>query len=87
MRAALADAALMAAAVVAIAAAGGLLGGDAPQRVLTHAAVMLTGVAALQIFSGNTGIVSFGHAAFMGLGAYTVGILTMSAAAAGEPQC
>ena len=41
---------------------------------------MLTAVTALQIFSGNTRIVSFGHAAFMGIGAYSVGILTMSAA-------
>ncbi len=31
-------------------------------------------------FSGNTGIVSFGHAGFMGIGAYLTGILTMPAA-------
>ena len=34
---------------------------------------------ALGIFTGNSGIVSFGHGAFMALGAYTAGILTLPA--------
>ncbi|RWP72650.1 MAG: branched-chain amino acid ABC transporter ATP-binding protein/permease [Mesorhizobium sp.] len=55
-------------------------GGAAMQRVVTYAAIMLTAVLGLQIFSGNSGIVSFGHAAFVGLGAYATGILTMPAA-------
>ncbi len=57
-----------------------LFGGAAMQRVVTYAAIMLTAVLGLQIFSGNTGIVSFGHAAFVGIGAYATGILTMPAA-------
>lgn len=34
-------------------------------------------VVGLQIFSGNTGIISFGHMAFVGLAAYTAALLTM----------
>lgn len=78
MRSALADSFAMAAAVLAIALAVALFGSASMQRVVAHAAVMLAAVLALQLFSGNTRIVSFGHAAFMGLGAYTVGILTLS---------
>ncbi len=75
-----ADAMAMVLAVVLIALAVFLFGGAATQRVVTYAAIMLTAVLGLQIFSGNTGIVSFGHAAFLGLGAYVTGILTMPAA-------
>jgi len=75
-----ADALAMVAALVLAALAVFLFGGAATQRVLTYAAIMLTAVLGLQIFSGNTGIVSFGHAAFLGLGAYVTGILTLPAA-------
>ncbi len=80
MRTATADCVAMAAMVLLIALAAWLFGGIAAQRIVTHAAILLTGVVALQIFSGNTGIVSFGHAGFMGIGAYVVGILTMATA-------
>jgi len=80
MRTATADCVAMASAIVLIALATWLFGGIAAQRIVTHAAILLTGVVALQIFSGNTGIVSFGHAGFMGFGAYVVGILTMATA-------
>jgi branched-chain amino acid transport system permease protein len=79
MRSALADSVAMAAAVLLIAVAAALFGSTSLQRVVAHAAVMLAAVLALQLFSGNTRIVSFGHAAFMAIGAYTVGILTLSA--------
>ncbi|MFC4311484.1 ATP-binding cassette domain-containing protein [Steroidobacter flavus] len=69
----------MAAAVLLIAVAAALFGSTSMQRVVAHAAVMLSAVLALQLFSGNSRIVSFGHAAFMALGAYTVGILTLNA--------
>lgn len=78
MRGALADSVAMAAVVLVIALVTALFGNASLQRVVAHAAVMLSGVLALQLFSGNTRIVSFGHAAFMGIGAYTVGILTLS---------
>jgi branched-chain amino acid transport system permease protein len=79
MRSALADCFAMAAGVLLLALAAALFGSASMQRVVAHAAVMLAAVLALQLFSGNTRIVSFGHAAFMGIGAYTVGILTLSA--------
>ncbi|WP_157626333.1 ATP-binding cassette domain-containing protein [Ancylobacter sp. FA202] len=78
MGGALVDALAMAALLIAV----GLvltMAGVAPQRTGTHAAIILTAVVSLQMFSGNTGIVSFGHAGFVGLGAYVVGLLTMSA--------
>jgi branched-chain amino acid transport system permease protein len=37
-------------------------------------------VVGLQIFSGNSGILSFGHTAFIGTGAYVAGILTVDPA-------
>ena len=37
-------------------------------------------VLGLQIFSGNSGVVSFGHVAFMAIGAYTSALLTMPTA-------
>lgn len=79
-RNATADAICMVAVLVMVAVAAFLFGGSAVQRVVTYAGIMLTAVLGLQIFSGNTGIVSFGHAAFVGLGAYVTGILTMPAA-------
>lgn len=75
-----ADAIAMVLTIILIALAVFFFGGAAMQRVVTYAAIMLTAVLGLQIFSGNTGIVSFGHAAFLGLGAYATGILTMPAA-------
>ena len=79
-RNAAADALCMVAVLLLAALAVFLFGGAAMQRVVTYAAIMLTAVLGLQIFSGNSGIVSFGHAAFVGLGAYATGILTMPAA-------
>ncbi|WP_138465910.1 ATP-binding cassette domain-containing protein [Poseidonocella sp. HB161398] len=82
-RAALADGAAMALAVVLLAALFWATGDAALQRVASYAAIMLTAVCGLQIFSGNSGIVSFGHSGFVGLGAYACGILTMPAALQG----
>lgn len=74
------DAAALVAILALVALAASIFGGAAVQRMVTYAAIMLTAVLGLQIFSGNTGIVSFGHAGFVGLGAYATGILTMPAA-------
>lgn len=79
-RVAIVDALVMIVALVIAAVIVFAFGSPAMQRVVTYAAIMLTAVLGLQIFSGNTGIVSFGHAAFVGLGAYTTGILTMPTA-------
>ena len=75
-----ADAVCMVVVLLLSALAAFLFGGAAMQRVVTYGAIMLTAVLGLQIFSGNSGIISFGHAAFVGLGAYTAGILTMPVA-------
>jgi branched-chain amino acid transport system permease protein len=39
-------------------------------------AIMVVG---FQVFTGNTGVVSFGHVAFMAIGAYATGIVSMDA--------
>ncbi|MEQ1941616.1 branched-chain amino acid ABC transporter ATP-binding protein/permease [Mesorhizobium sp. VNQ89] len=74
------DALVMIGCLVFVAMAVAFFAGAPMQRVVTHAAIMLTAVLGLQIFSGNTGIVSFGHSGFLGLAAYATGILTMPAA-------
>ncbi|MBZ9674500.1 branched-chain amino acid ABC transporter ATP-binding protein/permease [Mesorhizobium sp. ES1-1] len=79
-RAATVDALCMVAVLLLMALAAAAFGGAAMQRVVTYAAIMLTAVLGLQIFSGNSGIVSFAQAAFVGIGAYATGILTMPAA-------
>ncbi|AEH87145.1 branched-chain amino acid ABC transporter ATP-binding protein/permease [Mesorhizobium opportunistum] len=79
-RNATADALCMVVVLLLMALAAFVFGGAAMQRVVTYAAIMLTAVLGLQIFSGNSGIVSFGQAAFVGLGAYATGILTMPTA-------
>lgn len=59
-----------------------LVGGTLPsatQLLVTSSLVLLTGVMALQIFSGNSGILSFGHVGFVGIAAYTTGIMVMPA--------
>lgn len=68
-------AALVAAAAMILRFAFGLNGENIAVLMLLQIAAVL----ALAIFSGNSGIVSFGHSAFMGLGAYTAAILTMPA--------
>lgn len=63
-----------------------LVGGQLPsatQLLVTSSLVLLTGVMALQIFSGNSGILSFGHVGFVGIAAYTTGILVMPTAVKG----
>lgn len=80
MRVAVTDAAVIIAFLAIVAMIVYLAGGPSAHRVVTHAAILITAVVGLQIFSGNTGIVSFGHSGLLGLGAYVVGILTMPAA-------
>ncbi|WP_075220598.1 branched-chain amino acid ABC transporter ATP-binding protein/permease [Acuticoccus yangtzensis] len=49
------------------------------ERIAVQMCVFVSAVVALGLFTGNSGIVSFGHSAFMALGAYTAGILSMPA--------
>jgi branched-chain amino acid transport system permease protein len=53
-------------------------GGD--QSKLSHFFINVVLVVALQLFSGNSGILSFGHMAFVGTGAYLAGLLTIDPA-------
>jgi len=46
-------------------------------RTIVNFLITLTLVIAIQSFSGNSGIVSFGHVAFMGIGAYTAALVTI----------
>lgn len=48
------------------------------EGVMTTMLITVTAVIGLHVFSGNSGIMSFGHAGFVALGAYVSGILTMS---------
>ncbi|HEV8390798.1 MAG TPA: branched-chain amino acid ABC transporter ATP-binding protein/permease [Dongiaceae bacterium] len=50
------------------------------QRTYTLFLINLIAVIGLGIFSGNSGILSFGHVAFIGLGAYISGLLTLPVA-------
>ena len=44
-----------------------------------HNAFVLTAmVVALQVFSGNSGVISFGHASFVALGAFSAGMFSMA---------
>ena len=74
------EAAALAALLCAVTLAAWLIFGLSGQRLMTLFCVNLCGVVAFQLFSGNSGVVSFGHTAFMGVGAYVSAWLTMPAA-------
>ena len=63
--------------LIALAVLFEFLTGAALQRTYTLFLINLIAVIGLGIFSGNSGILSFGHVAFIGLGAYVSGILTL----------
>lgn len=65
---------LVIAAFVASAIGGGI------ERMLIVFFISLIAVLGMGIYSGNSGILSFGHLAFMGIAAYLSGILTMPVA-------
>lgn len=66
--------------IVLISTALATLGGPRLDRVAGTALIMLLIVVGLKIFIGDSGVFSFGHIAFMGVGAYTTAIVTMSPA-------
>jgi branched-chain amino acid transport system permease protein len=74
------EAAALAAAVCVLTLVVSLAFGLSGQRLMTLFCVNVCAVLAFQVFSGNTGVVSFGHTAFMGVGAYVSAWLTMPAA-------
>ncbi|ACX52690.1 inner-membrane translocator [Ammonifex degensii KC4] len=50
--------------------------GPYPLRIASQVAIMALGAVGLNLLTGFAGQISVGHAAFMGVGAYTVGALT-----------
>jgi branched-chain amino acid transport system permease protein len=64
----------LAAAALATACALPLLAGDYALVIATEMALLSLFAASLQFFMGHGGLVSFGHAAFFGLGAYAAAL-------------
>ncbi|WP_193611144.1 ABC transporter permease subunit [Nocardioides lijunqiniae] len=64
-------------ALVLLAALVGVGGDVTVARVATLAIVSVVFVTGLSIFSGSSGVMSFGHVAFMAVGAYTTAYLTI----------
>lgn len=60
-----------------IAAGLSTFAGPASARVMTVFFISLIAVVGMGVYSGNSGILSFGHLAFMGIGAYASSLLTV----------
>jgi branched-chain amino acid transport system permease protein len=69
--------ALLAVPLGIIALIANAVASPAELRTVVNFFVALVLVLSIQSFSGNSGIVSFGHVAFMGVGAYTAALLTI----------
>ena len=66
--------------VIAVIAVGShVLGIRLYDRIVTNLLISLVLVIGLQTFMGNSGLLSFAHIGFMGLGAYTSAVLTIPA--------
>lgn len=61
-------------------AAMAVLGGTSGERIATNVLVTLVLLLAVQLFMGGSGVVSFGHVAFHGIGAYTAAALAIPTA-------
>mgnify|MGYP006976432639 FL=1 len=66
--------------VALVALVAGNFLGSAEQRIAIIFLINLIAVVANGLYSGNSGIMSFGHLGFMGVGAYLSAILTMTPA-------
>jgi branched-chain amino acid transport system permease protein len=73
--------AMLWALLIAIALSTSLFGDRLLERIVTVMLINLILVLGFQVFSGNSGLLSFAQIGFMGIGAYTSAILTMSVAA------
>ena len=65
--------------LVVLAALGAGAVGGGIERTMIVFFISLTAVIGMGLYSGNSGILSFGHLSFMGIAAYTSGILTLPA--------
>ncbi|WP_411034261.1 branched-chain amino acid ABC transporter permease [Shinella sp. BYT-45] len=70
---------ILIAVVAAIAVGSQLIGIRLYDRIATNLLISLVLVVGLQTFMGNSGLLSFAHIGFMGLGAYTSAVLTIPA--------
>ena len=64
-------------AIVLVAVAAELTGDRLLVRIATNLCISMVLVIGLQVFMGNSGILSFAHVGFMGVGAYTSAVLTI----------
>ena len=64
-------------AVVALAAVASTRFSQSVELKFQNAFVITTMVVALYVFSGNSGVVSFGHVSFVAIGAFSAGIFSM----------
>jgi len=71
--------ALLAVLVAALVLGAQLTGIRIYDRIATSLCISLVLVLGLQVFMGNSGILSFAHVGFMGIGAYTSAVLTIPA--------
>ena len=71
--------ALLGGLIVLLVVVSNLVGIRLYDRVATNLCISLVLVLGLQIFMGNSGILSFAHMGFMGIGAYTSAVLTIPA--------
>jgi branched-chain amino acid transport system permease protein len=76
---------LLLGAAIAAALALPLFGDAYTLKVATEVMVLALAAFSLNFLVGNGGIVSFGHAAYFGLGAYAAGLLVVKAGFAMEP--
>jgi len=63
-----------------------IVGNDYPLIVLTRVVILATAAVSLDLILGYGGMVSLGHAAFLGIGAYAVGIMTAEDVTSGFVQ-
>ena len=68
---------LLGGVIVLVALAAELVGDRLLVRITTNLCISMVLVIGLQIFMGNSGILSFAHVGFMGVGAYTSAVLTI----------
>ena len=74
---ALGGALLLGLPLLALALVFDLTTGAALQRTLTLMLIYMIAVVGIGVFAGNSGILSFGHVAFVGIGAYVSSLLTL----------
>ncbi len=79
MRRHLVTLAVLSALILLLALSGSLLGVRLYDRIATTLCISLVLVLGLQVFMGNSGILSFAHIGFMGIGAYVSAVLTIPA--------